>query len=122
MDASYLTMGYALIALGFLLLFAELFLPTSGTLLAVAAASLAIGVTLTFWYDTTIGAWTLGGVFVALPVAGKIVLTYWPRTPMGRRLMLTPREDDTVMSAAAQHELDVLRGRFGQAVSALRPR
>jgi membrane-bound serine protease (ClpP class) len=121
MDPTYLTMGFALIALGFLLLFAELFLPTSGTLLAVAAACLAIGITLTFMYDTTIGIWTLVGVFLALPVAGKIILTYWPRMPVGRRLILTPREDETITSLTSLHHLEELRGRFGQAVSALRP-
>src|SRR5262249_35025362 len=83
MDSSYLTMGYALIVVGFLLLVAELFIPTSGTLFVVAAASIALGVTLTFWYDSTTGAWTLAGVFVALPVLGKIFLTYWPRTRIG---------------------------------------
>jgi membrane-bound serine protease (ClpP class) len=121
MDPTYLTMGCALIALGFLLLLAELFLPTSGTLLALAATSIAVGVILVFWYDTATGAWTLAGVFLALPVVGKFVLTYWPRTPVGRRLILTPRVGDTVMSQPSLQGLEELRGRFGKAVSALRP-
>jgi membrane-bound ClpP family serine protease len=122
MDSSYLTMGYALIGVGFLLLVVELFIPTSGTLFVVAVASIAFGVTLTFWYDPSTGAWTLGGVFIALPILGKILLYYWPRTPFGRRMLLTvPSEDDTVASLPMTQELEQLRGRFGRAVSALRP-
>ena len=122
MDSSYLTMGYALIALGFLLLVTELFIPTSGTLFVVALASIAFGVTLTFWYDPSFGAWTLAGVFVALPLLGKLFLHFWPRTRMGRRMILSaPDEDNTMASLPVNQELEQLRGRFGQAVSALRP-
>src|SRR4051794_40830791 len=122
MDPTYLTMGYALIVAGFLLLLAELFIPTSGTLFVVAAGSIAVGVTLTFWYDSTTGAWTLAGVFVALPILGKTLLTYWPHTRMGRRMLLkAPDEDDTMASLPANQDLEQLRGRFGRAVSPLRP-
>jgi membrane-bound ClpP family serine protease len=122
-DPTYLTMGYALIALGFLLLVAELFIPTHGTLFVVAVACLALGVALTFFYNRTIGAWTLVGVFVVLPLFGRILLTVWPRTPVGRRMMLIARteEDNTLASLEANQELELLRGRFGRAVSPLRP-
>lgn len=122
-DPTYLTMGYALIALGFLLLVAELFIPTHGTLFLVAVAGLAVGVTLTFCYSRTVGAWTLVGVFVALPFLGKILLTIWPRTPIGRRMMLmaNTEDDNTLASLEANQELELLRGRFGRAVSPLRP-
>jgi membrane-bound serine protease (ClpP class) len=122
MDSSYLTMGYALIVVGFVLLVAELFIPTSGTLFVVAAACLAMGVTMTFWYDTAVGAWTLVGVFVALPVLGKIFVTYWPHTWIGRRMLLTARRNDHPEAAlAGGPDLEELRGRFGRAVSPLRP-
>jgi len=122
MDPSYLTMGYALIVVGFLLLVAELFIPTSGTLFVVAAASIALGVTLTFWYDSTTGAWTLAGVFVALPILGKMLLTYWPRTRIGRRMLLmVPPDNDPASALPATQELEELLGRFGRAVSPLRP-
>jgi membrane-bound ClpP family serine protease len=86
-------------------------------------ACIAVGVIFTFWYDTTTGTWTLIGVFVALPILGKMLLTYWPRTRMGRRMMLTaPTEEDTTLaSLQANQELEELRGRFGRAVSPLRP-
>ena len=120
-DSTYLTMGYALIALGFLLLLAELFLPTSGTLFVIAVACFAVGVTFTFWYDRTVGLWTLIGVFLALPVLGKILLTYWPRTSIGRRMILAARNDDTLAMLPVNQDLEELRGRYGRALSTLRP-
>lgn len=122
-DPTYLTMGYALIALGFVLLVAELFIPTHGTLLVVAVAALAVGVILTFWYNRTIGTWTLVGVFIAMPLLGRILLTVWPRTPIGRRMMLMAHteDDNTLASLEANQKLERLLGRFGRAVSPLRP-
>jgi membrane-bound ClpP family serine protease len=121
-DPAYLTMGYALIALGFLLLVAELFIYTHGTLFLVAVGCIALGVTFTFWYDRTVGTWTLVGVFVALPILGKILLTFWPRTRMGRRMMLMSHTgDNTLATLPENQELEQLLGRFGRAVSALRP-
>jgi membrane-bound serine protease (ClpP class) len=122
MDSSFLTLGMALIGLGFLLLGAELFLPTGGVLMVLSAASLAAGVALTFFYDTTIGLVTLLGVFVALPVAAGVFLRVWPRTPLGRRFFLTaPPEDATVAALPFNQELEQLKGRIGRALSALRP-
>jgi hypothetical protein len=59
---------------------------------------------------------------VAVPVLGSVLLHYWPRTPIGRRFFLTgPDEDATVASLPANQELEQLKGRFGRALSALRP-
>src|ERR1700722_2504527 len=111
-DSTYLTMGYALIALGFLLLFAELFVPTSGTLFVVAVGCLAVGITFTFWYDHTVGTWTLVAVFLALPLLGKILLTYWPRTSIGRRMFLTARDEDNTLASLPENQaLEELLGR-----------
>ena len=117
----YLTLAFVLIAAGFLLLAAELIFP-SGILAAVALAAIAVGVALTFSQDVTVGVITLLALFIALPVAGKLVLTYWPRTAVGRRLFLqTPEADTTLASAPLNQELEQLVGRVGRAVSDLRP-
>ena len=117
----YLTLAFVLIAAGFLLLAAELIFP-SGILAAVALAAIAIGVALTFSQDTTVGVITLLAIFIALPVAGKLILYYWPRTAVGRRFFLqTPEADTTLASAPGNQELEQLVGRVGRAVSDLRP-
>jgi membrane-bound serine protease (ClpP class) len=121
MDMS-LTLGLVLIAAGFLLLVAELFIPSGGILSALSIAGLAIGVALAFSYDTTVGLFTLLGVFVALPIVAGALLHYWPKTPIGKRMFLTgTAEEDTVASLSLNKELENLKGKIGRTLSALRP-
>src|SRR5207245_11668514 len=119
-----LSLAYVLIVVGLLLLVAELFLPSSGILLVVSLCAIAFGVTMTFIYgeDPMTGVITLVCVFIALPLLGGLLLHYWPKTRMGRRLCWNgPDEDATIASMPVNTELESLRGRFGRAISALRP-
>jgi membrane-bound serine protease (ClpP class) len=116
-----LTLAIVLIVVGFVLLAAELIFP-SGFLSAVALAAIAIGIALMFSYDLTFGVFTLLIVFVALPLFGGFVLHYWPKTPMGKRLILqSPGAEETLASTPENQELEQLVGRYGQTVSDLRP-
>jgi len=119
-----LSLAFVLIAVGFLLLVAELFIPSFGVLFALAIAAIVGGIAMTFINseDPYTGWLTLVGVFIALPVLAGTVFHYWPRTPMGRRFFLkAPDEDATVASMPVNVELEGLRGRFGKALSDLRP-
>jgi membrane-bound serine protease (ClpP class) len=121
MESTYLMLGFVLIGAGFLLLAAELFIPTGGLLFVLSIASIAVGVGLTFT-DLTVGLFTLTGVFVALPIFTSVLLHYWPRTPIARRFfLLNPQEDATVAALPVNQELEQLKGRLGRALSALRP-
>jgi membrane-bound serine protease (ClpP class) len=121
MDQGDLILAYILIALGFLLLVAELFF-TSGTLLVLALTAIAAGVGLAFYHGSTTGLFTLLGVMIALPVFGGFLARYWPKTRFGRRMVLAaPDEDATIASMPVNLELERLRGRFGRALSDLRP-
>src|SRR5947207_15640821 len=115
MESSYLTLGLALIGAGFLLLAAELFIPTGGVFFVLSVSGIAVGVVFAFLHDATVGLFTLLGVFVAVPALGGILLHYWPKTPIGRRFFLTgPDEDATVASIPANQELEQLKGRLGR--------
>jgi membrane-bound ClpP family serine protease len=85
--------GIALIAGSLLVVLIEAFIP-SGGLLSVLAGALAIaGVVCLFRYDTS---WGLGGVLgliILAPVAVGFVLKVWPHTPLGRRIIGAPTED-----------------------------
>jgi membrane-bound ClpP family serine protease len=123
MEAS-LILAYLLILAGVLVLVAELFIPSGGVLSVIGLSAIVIGVAMTFIYsdDATTGMITLIAVFIAVPVIGGIILHYWPKTRMGKRFFLHgPTEDDTIASMPVHLELEQLRGRFGRAVSALRP-
>ena len=118
---SSLILAYVLIAVGFLLLVGELFF-TSGTLLVLALTAIAAGVGLAFYHGSTTGLFTLLGVMIALPVFGGFLARYWPKTRFGRRMVLAaPDEDATIASMPVNLELERLRGRFGRALSDLRP-
>src|SRR5262245_20979183 len=120
--SSLLTLGAFLIGIGFLLLVLELFIPSGGVLLVLSLGSIAVGVVLVFQADSTVGLFTLVGVFVALPVLGGLLLHYWPRTRIGKRFFLeAPDEEATLASLPANQELEQLKGRFGRTLSALRP-
>jgi membrane-bound serine protease (ClpP class) len=120
METTYLS--YILIILGFLLLVAELFLPTGGVLSILSVIALFMGVALAFMYDPSTGIITLIVVFIALPVVGGLLLRLWPKTPFGRRLMLTNPEAATTAASLPVHaELEQLVGRYGRTVSTLRP-
>src|SRR5262249_18568074 len=117
-----LGLAYVLIGAGFLLMVAELFIPSGGILSVLSASGIIVGVAMTFMYQTHVGLWTLLGVGIALPIFIATLLHYWPKTPVGKRFFLTaPSEDATVASLPEYQEAELLRGQIGQALSALRP-
>jgi membrane-bound ClpP family serine protease len=117
-----LTIAYALIALGLLLLVAELFLPTGGILAVLSIGALIVGIAMTFNYDPSTGMFTLIAVFVAIPILAALAFHYWPKTPLGRRMMLSgPQEDDALANMPVNLDLEQLRGRYGRTLSTLRP-
>ena len=117
-----LSLAYVLIGAGFLLMVAELFIPSGGVLSVLSACGILAGIVMAFFHDTSTGLWTLLAVCIALPVVGGLALHYWPKTPMGRRFFLTaPDENATVAFLPENLEMEELRGQFGQALSSLRP-
>jgi membrane-bound serine protease (ClpP class) len=117
-----LVLGFLLIGVGFLLLAADLFL-TSGLLAVLSLGAILAGVILTFLGGgTAVGVCTAIGVFIALPLTVRGLLSLWPRTPMGRHFFLSGQpEDATVAALPVNQELEHLKGRIGRTLSALRP-
>lgn len=119
-----LTIGFILIGVALLLVVAELFLTTGGVLLVIAGIADLIGVAMVFMYgDRYLGLATLVAEAVVLPLVAALGFYIWPKTPMGRRLMMrtTDQQHATVAAMPVIQELDALRGRIGKAVSVLRP-
>jgi membrane-bound ClpP family serine protease len=116
----YLTLAYVLIAVGLMLLVADLFVPSFGLFTLVAVALIIGGVVLTFYFgEPTTFILTLVGVFLALPLLAIFSVYYWPRTPIGRYLSQTPEPEAGDSTAAFGPEQ--LRGHIGKALSPLRP-
>src|SRR5687768_8222735 len=92
-----LVLAYALIAVGLLLMAAELFLPTGGMALVLGVGGVIAGVAIAFNRSPEQGIVTLIVVVILVPVLGPVVMHYWPRTSWGKRFVLTgPEEDVTV--------------------------
>jgi membrane-bound serine protease (ClpP class) len=115
-------LAYALVAVGLVLLAGELILFTHGFLLVLGVGALIVGVTMTFSAGTPQGIVTLVALFIIIPILAQVLLHYFPRTPVGKRFMLSEREeDDTLANMPVNLELEQLRNRYGRTLSSLRP-
>lgn len=122
-----LLIGFGLIAAGFLLLIAEMFIPSHGVLALVATATAVAGIVVLFTSGNP--AWGVIGMMVVVvlgPLTGGFMLKIWPDTALGRRLIHGEGsvDRDKITSAAqseAMRTLDALIGSSGRAVTDLRP-
>jgi membrane-bound ClpP family serine protease len=120
MDPLYL--AYLLIAIGVVLVVAELFVPSGFVLVVIGTCCALVGVGLVFVHgslETAIMA--LLSLCVGGPLLGGLVFYLWPYSPMGRKLIKTAEEDHTVATMSGNAELEALRGKVGRTVSPLRP-
>ncbi|HEV3145245.1 MAG TPA: NfeD family protein [Gemmataceae bacterium] len=123
-EINQLTLGYVLIAVGFAFIFGEMVFSTHGMLLLVALCLDVIGVILVVQIsDRYTGLITLAAVMLSFPLLIGLVFYLWPRSPLGRRMILrkNPDNDDTIASMPVLVELEQYRGRIGKVVSPLRP-
>jgi len=117
-----LFLPYTLVVVGLVLMAAEILLLTHGALFALGLGAIIVGLTMIFHESSTRGFITLVIVFVLIPILGPILIHYWPKTSLGKRIILGgPMEDATVATMPTNLELEQLRGRYGKTVSALRP-
>src|SRR5258708_32543316 len=116
------SLGYLLVAAGLILMAAELLLPTGGILFVLGVAGLIVGVAMTFAYDARHGLVMLIALFIVLPIAGPLLLHYWPRSGGGRRLILSGPEDAAAGATLPGNlELRPWRGRYGKTAATRRP-
>ncbi len=122
-----LLIGFGLIAAGFLLLFAEMFIPSHGVLSLTAAATAIAGVVVLFMSDTPM--WGVIGMLTLIilgPLSLGFMLKIWPESTLGRRIIHGEGGIDTDARThshqnKALHALDALVGSAGTAVTDLRP-
>ena len=118
------TLGYVLIGAGFLFLLAELMFPTHGILIACGVFLDIAGVLVIFYYRGRYeGFVALGAISLAIPLITGAMFYIWPKTPMGRRMLLRIESEQqaTIATLPANQELEGLRNHIGKAVSTLRP-
>lgn len=117
--------GLVLLAAAVLLLALELFIP-SGGLLSVGSAVLAAGgLVCLYRFDTTWGLMGTLGVLIVGPLLLMYGLSIWRHTPIGRKIINAPSEEDVAEASLAALRIEQERQRFlgreGLAVTDLRP-
>lgn len=117
-----MTWVLGLLLLGFFFLALEFFLPSSG-ILGVLATVCIVG-SLIMAYRVGLGAFTfvLLTVIVVVPSSLVAAARYWPDTPIGRRIVIRPPQEDEVLpESIVSGSLKQLIGQRGKAKSDMLP-
>lgn len=105
-----------LLAVGTGLAVMEIFFPSAGILGFLSAVALLAAVVMAFCHGPVAGILVLLGALIGLPVAIVLGFKYWPRTAMGRRvLLMAPSSEDVLPTDADTEFLKSLVGRTGRA-------
>jgi len=120
-----LVWGLALLAIAAVLLVVEFFVPSAGIIGITAAVVAIAGVVCLYRYDPKWGG--IGALIVVVlgPALVAFGLKVWPNTPMGRRIIGTPTEAES-LAQRQQAEEDrkkqmAILGKEGRVLTDLRP-
>ncbi|MBX9679628.1 MAG: hypothetical protein K2X38_12765 [Gemmataceae bacterium] len=118
-----LYLAYGLLALGVVLLLAELILVTAGIAAVLGIGCLIAAVAMLFSVSTLQGFIVMGILLVLVPVVTPAILAFWKRTAIGRKMVLEEPGDADLSfnSLRSLQELERYTGRYGKAVAPLRP-
>jgi membrane-bound ClpP family serine protease len=109
----------ACLAAALVLLVVEVFIPSGGLLGLLSLGLILVGLWQAFAISATTGVGLLLALAVLLPLVLAAAVRIWPRTPIGKLLILKPPEPDEIESAATP--LEHLLGQYGRTLTPLRP-
>ena len=121
MDAWWWAWAILLLVSGLALVVLEVFIPSGGVLGFLAICSILASVVVAFLEGPGPGLVFLATAIFGLPVVIVAALKYWPRTAMGRRILLAAPESDDVLPRGEHHDLRKLIGRIGRTKSQMLP-
>ncbi len=111
-----------LVVLGLGLIVLELFIPSGGILGFLATVAIVASVVLGFMSSSSHGVLMLVVNVIVVPVVVAQALKWWPRTPMGRRVLLdAPDEEDLKPRDPELEALKQLEGQVARARSPMLP-
>jgi membrane-bound serine protease (ClpP class) len=111
-----------LLAAGLGLSVLEVFLPSGGIISFLAAAAVLAAIIVAFREGSGTGLTILSIAIVAIPIVVALALRFWPKTAIGRRMLLSSPEGDEILSDNPRHRyLKGLVGRVGVAKSKMIP-
>jgi membrane-bound ClpP family serine protease len=117
--------GLILLAAAVLVVVVELFVPSAGALAVMAGALAIAGIICMFKADVIWGWSSLLAVLVLAPAAFAFGLRIWPSTPLGRRIIGAPSDEELekqrMAEEAERRQRDAMIGAEGIVLTDLRP-
>ncbi len=112
-----------LLLIGLLLVVGEVFVPTGGLLGFLAVLAVLASVVVAFLNrGLETGLIFLSITAVTVPITLALAFRYWPKTPMGKRLLLEPqRADEALPDSPQRRKLRDLVGKVGKADTMMLP-
>lgn len=111
-----------LMCAGLALAVLELFVPSGGMLGLFAGIALIAAIVLAFRHHAYTGLGFTVGTLVAVPALVVLAIQIWPKTPMGRRILLqVPSGDDVLPHAEQRAHLKSLVGKLGTTTTFMLP-
>lgn len=112
-----------LIAIGVVLLVMEMFVPSGGMLGVFAALAFLTAIVVGFLHNSYTGASSIVLVSIIVPLFLAVFVHYWPKTPIGRRMLLQRDEEDFGRNQVDEEEehLRTLIGKRGRAKTKMLP-
>jgi len=111
-----------LLALGAGLIVLEVFFPSAGVLSFLAVCAVLGAIVLGFMEGPLFGFAILASTVVGLPALVVLAFKYWPKTPIGRRvLLLSPRSEDVLPRDPKMERLKGMIGRVAVAKCKMLP-
>ncbi|MGL6225871.1 MAG: NfeD family protein [Thermoguttaceae bacterium] len=108
-------------AAGIVIAVLELFVPSGGFLAFFSFTLFCVAVLFAFYENPLFGTLFSIALFVALPLLIWQLFIIWPKTPIGRRILLDPKTDPALASDPEEERRQNLIGQRGVAVSLMMP-
>lgn len=111
-----------LYAVAFVVLIAEIFIPSAGILTVAGIGFLIVAIYRTFVFaGRDVGVLAVLACMFTLPTLAYLSVKYWHRTPFGRRISPPNPVAKPTDSSVPVAQITALIGKTGRAISPLRP-
>ncbi len=122
MEMDPLIWALLILLLGLVLIVLEMFIPSAGILAFLAAAAVITSVVIAFYESIRTGTLFLAAVTVLVPTLAAFLVKWWPRTPIGRRILnLPPPGEQQDSELERENQLAELVGQTGWSQSKMLP-
>ncbi|MGL4595648.1 MAG: NfeD family protein [Thermoguttaceae bacterium] len=101
------------LSIAFLCAVLEVFIPSAGVLTALAFMALITSVVFAFLHDSYLGFTYFTFISSAIPFLFWGLTSLWSRTPIGRRILLDPKDDPALKPSETFLEMKSLIGHKG---------